>query len=155
MSAVQQYTDADSHGCNEEPLFNQASAVEQWLMANSLSPDYLDCATAVMLKILDGKCKMPEHEKVIMAALYHAVKDRPGKALADDMHDLIRYACDSLNMNDPSASDENLKMFIYEKRVLAESGISRPVMKRFKGMLRQTGLLPVKNASDTSEEQDE
>jgi hypothetical protein len=38
-------------------------------------------------------------------------------------------------------NDEGLKSFIYEKRVLAESMITRPVMKGFKAMIRQENLL--------------
>ena len=37
-------------------------------------------------------------------------------------------------------STEALKNFIYEKRVLAETALSRPVMKAFKAMIRQEGL---------------
>ena len=37
-------------------------------------------------------------------------------------------------------ADEALKMAIYERRVLAETAISRPVMKAFKAMIRGQGL---------------
>jgi len=43
-----------------------------------------------------------------------------------------------------------MKTFIYEKRVLAETMISRPVMKGFKAMIRQQGLLD--DAQDEEEE---
>jgi hypothetical protein len=33
-----------------------------------------------------------------------------------------------------------MKDFIYEKRVLAETARSRPVMKAFKAMIREQGL---------------
>ena len=75
---------------------------------------------------------MKPEEKVVMALLYDQVKFRPGKLLGDDMHQLIASARDNLN--------EELKNFIYEKRVLAETMISRPVMKGFKAMIRQQGL---------------
>ena len=35
-----------------------AEQVRQWVLEHPLSPAHVDCATAVMLKILDGKCKM-------------------------------------------------------------------------------------------------
>ncbi|MFD2406832.1 hypothetical protein ACFSVK_15665 [Azorhizophilus paspali] len=37
--------------------------------------------------------------------------------------------------------DEDMQFLLYEKRVLAETMISRPVMKGFKAMLRETDLL--------------
>ena len=37
-----------------------------------------------------------------------------------------------------------MREHIYETRVLAETAISRPVMKRFKARLREEGLLPHK-----------
>ena len=110
---------------NEEYVF-------RWARAHSLSPIHVDCATAVMLKILDGKCKMGAVDKVVMEQLYDAVKDRPGLRLGDEFHTLIASA--------RSDASEALKNFIYEKRVLAETAISRPVMKAFKAMLREQGL---------------
>ena len=46
-----------------------------------LSASDVDCATTVMLKILDGKCKMAEQEKHIMAWLYRRLVCRPWPAL--------------------------------------------------------------------------
>ena len=54
--------------------------VAAWVAAHALTPSDIDCATAVMLKILDGKCKMSEVDKLVMAALYDAVRDRPGQS---------------------------------------------------------------------------
>ena len=110
-----------------------AGQVAAWVARHPLSPSDVDCATAVMLKILDGKCKMSRAEKVVMACLYDALKERPGEILGADMHDLIALA--------GKAADEVLRNLIYEKRVLAETMISRPVMKGFKAMIRQRGLL--------------
>lgn len=119
--------------------------VLSWLAANPLSPIHVDCATAVMLKILDGKCKMRDGEKQVMALLYDAVKTQPGQVLDASLHPLISSAG-----ND---ADDTLKNSIYEQRLLAESRISRPVMKGFKTMLRQTGLLDgaVNDDSDNPE----
>jgi len=107
--------------------------VAQWAQAHPLSPLHVDCATAIMLKILDGKCKMAAGEKLVMALLYDQVKRQPGLVLGEDIHHLIAAA--------RSGADEAMKSFIYEKRVLAETTISRPVMKGFKAMIRQEGLL--------------
>ncbi len=110
-------------------------AVHAWVQAHPLNPEHIDCSTAVMLKILDGKCKMDASSKLIMAALYHAVKSQTGIKLGADMHRLIAQA----GTQPPS----ELKNVIYEHRVLAETMISRPVMKAFKALLREQGLFDI------------
>ena len=106
--------------------------VAAWVARHPLVAEHVDCATAVMLKILDGKCKMNSDEKQVMRHLYHAVKQQPGVLLGDDMHALIANA--------DNAADEAMRDTIYEYRVLAETMISRPVMKGFKALIRQQGL---------------
>ncbi len=106
--------------------------VKGWVERHPLTPIHVDCATAVMLKVLDGKCRMSEEEMRVMTLLYDAVKERPGALLDGDMHALITAARES--------ADEEMRNHIYEKRVLAESTLSRLMMKSFKTMLRQTGL---------------
>ena len=106
--------------------------VVAWENYHALVPAHVDCATAVMLKILDGKCKMKTEEKQVMRHLYHAVKNKPGQLLKDDMHSMIARAEASI--------DDAIREEIYEKRVLAETMISRPVMKQFKALIRQQGL---------------
>ncbi|MFD2406831.1 hypothetical protein ACFSVK_15660 [Azorhizophilus paspali] len=59
-----------------------AEHVARWAEAHPLSPIHVDCATAVMLKILDGKCKMKPTEKLVMALLYERVKHLPAKSSA-------------------------------------------------------------------------
>lgn len=110
-----------------------AEHVASWVKVHPLSPIHVDCATAVMLKILDGKCKMAAAEKLIMEQLYDQVKALSGRGLGEETHRLIATA--------RSLADDGLKDFIYEKRVLAETMITRPVMKGFKAMIRQHGLL--------------
>jgi hypothetical protein len=105
-----------------------------WLEKHPLSPIDIDCVVTVMLKILDGKCKMQSAEKTAMTQLYDQVKFKAGLLLEETLHPLIAKARESEN-------DEALKMLIYEKRLLAETAISRPVMKRFKAMIRKEGLL--------------
>ena len=117
--------------------------VASWVQAHPLSRSDVDCATTVMLKILDGKCKMGSVDKVVMEALYDALKDRPGLRFGDAFHALIAEA--------RRESSEALRSFIYEKRVLAETELSRPVMKAFKAMIREEGLF----AGMASEEESE
>jgi hypothetical protein len=97
------------------------------------TPIYVDCTTTVMLKILDGKCKMLPEEKVIMAQLYDQLKHLPGERLPHDIHALIATAREQLR-------DELVEQ-IYEQRLYAEQAISRPVMKGFKARLRESGVL--------------
>ena len=104
-----------------------------------LCPAHVDCAIAVALKVLDGKCKMPPHEAAIMMALYDAVRHLPGDKLGADSHAMIARA--------RAETVEGVRMEVYEARVLAETRISRPVMKEFKAMLRRTGVLPPRPAA--------
>lgn len=105
-----------------------------------LTPIEVDCVTAVMLKILDGKCKMADGEKTVMEALYDVMKDRPGAVLAPGLHLVIALA--------RAGGDDELREQIYEQRLYAETMISRPVMKGFKAMLRREGVLPARKNDD-------
>ena len=114
------------------PLASLDQWVGNWVQSQSLSAADVDCATTVMLKILDGKCKMKVLEKKVMAALYDQVKQQVGEQIGQDMHELIAEVRGVLSEAD--------KERVYEKRVLAETMISRPVMKGFKARIRQNGL---------------
>ncbi|RLU04118.1 MAG: hypothetical protein D9N11_00715 [Ketobacter sp.] len=123
--------------------------VGHWVRSQSLSANDVDCATTVMLKILDGKCKMKTLEKKVMAALYDQVKQEAGELIGPDMHELIADVRGLLSEAD--------KDRVYEKRVLAETMISRPVMKGFKARIRQNGLflLPAELLQQLEEEEAE
>jgi len=110
-------------------------AAEDWAATATLLPTEIDCVTAVMLKILDGKCKMAADEKDIMERLYDSCTGREGLVLGKDYHDLVRAA--------RADRGEPMRARVYEQRVLAETMISRPVMKVFKARLRREGVLPV------------
>ncbi|WP_026604383.1 hypothetical protein [Methylomonas sp. 11b] len=118
--------------------------VAQWVNSHPLSPIHVDCAVTVMLKIIDGKCKMRATEKVVMELLYDCVKHLPGQILQADLHPLIETAR-------ADEDDEALKNLIYEKRLMAETAISRPVMKGFKAMIREQGLLERREEQETEE----
>lgn len=109
---------------------------QQWLSEQSLSSGEVDCVVALMLKILDGKCKMNAADKAIIQALYPEVQSLPGQRLPMDLRDLIDEVGES--------PDAEQRTQIYEQRVLAETMISRPVMKAFKARLRGSGLLPAR-----------
>ena len=106
--------------------------IHTWVESHPFEAIHVDCATTVMLKILDGKCKMTTTSKVMMELLYDEVKHKNGKLFDDDIHDLIRNARNELS--------PELKEHIYERRLLAETMISRPVMKAFKAMIKNEGL---------------
>ncbi|MGI1670169.1 MAG: hypothetical protein K6L74_07580 [Neptuniibacter sp.] len=106
--------------------------IEHWVSEHDFKPTEVDCAIAVMLKIIDGKCKMPSDEKIVMATLYDHVRYQKHSLLPKDVHQLIDRTRNS--------QDESLKLEAYEQRVLAETVISRPVMKAFKARIRQEGL---------------
>jgi hypothetical protein len=109
-------------------------AAEDWAATATLLPVEVDCVTAVMLKILDGKCKMAADEKGIMERLYDACTGRDGLLLGNDYHDLVQAA--------RADRGEPMRARVYEQGVLAETMISRPVMKGFKARLRREGVLP-------------
>ncbi len=109
---------------------------EQWLQSHQLSAQEVDCVIALMLKIIDGKCKMNELDKQLTRELYGHCRQQPTARLEPQLHQLIAAALES--------PDEALLALVYEQRVLAETMISRPVMKGFKARLRQEGLLPLK-----------
>ena len=111
----------------------QSSAVAEWAEANLHEPVHIDCTTAVMLKILDGKCKMDPQEKDTIAIMYDVIKQRPGKLLNETHHRLIEIA--------RQQSNDDIIMQVYEQRLYAETMISRPVMKAYKAMLRKEGLI--------------
>lgn len=122
-------------------LTGEQARIKTWLATATLTPPECDCITAVMLKILDGKCKMPAHEKIIMEALYRETRQLPGHHLQASYH---RFIAPFLNVIRTDIEEEKI-LAIYEQRVLAETKISRPVMKKFKGRLRAEGVLPQKN----------
>ena len=106
--------------------------IYDWAEAHPLTPIHVDCATTVMLKVLDGKCKMKPESMVVMELLYDVVKQRECELIEDDIHALITTS--RYRMTD------ELRQQVYEKRLLAETMISRPVMKAFKKMIRDEGL---------------
>lgn len=97
-----------------------------WAMHSSFDPIHIDCVTAIMLKILDAKCRMGEEEKAALAAVYDVVKTRPGQDLGYAVHALIAQARAGIAVVDA----------IHAWRLRAEAIIPKGVMKGFKAMLR-------------------
>jgi hypothetical protein len=122
--------------CRPDNVVADTQALRHWVAKATLSGSEVDCIAAVMPKILDGKCKMASDEKMIMASLYDCTADLPGLYLGAVYHQLIARA--------KATGTEQILTQVYESRVLAETQISRPVMKKFKARLRAEGILPVK-----------
>lgn len=116
------------------------STAALWAEHHLVDPQHIDCTTTVMLKILDGKCRMNADDKHVISQLYDVVKNRPGKLMEAEYHQLIAQARQGM--------DEAMVMVIYEKRLLAETMISRPVMKAYKTWLRQAGILKASAGND-------
>lgn len=100
----------------------------------ALQEHEIDCMVAVMLKILDGKCKMGRFAKETMERLYESVEGRPGRLLPAKAREVIATARRSPT---PELMEE-----IHRLRVRAECTIPRQVMKSFKARLRRDGILP-------------
>ena len=113
--------------------------IATWASSNIVEPLDIDCVITLMLKILDGKCKMSDADQQVASQLYDAVGQRPVCRL-----DAAR--CHALIAEARRYCDDDLKMRIYEQRLLAETMLSRPLMKAFKARLREAGILYRDNA---------
>lgn len=113
--------------------YSSPHLISLWASQAQLDPTETDCVTTVMLKILDGKCKMYPEEKKSITIVYDAIKGKTGHVLDPEIHRLISEA--RYDMND------DMVMRIYEQRLLAETQIGRPTMKGFKARLRKEGII--------------
>jgi hypothetical protein len=125
-----------------QPRAQALHPAAQWALNTRLEPAHLDCVTAIMLKILDGKCKMGEAEKTALTAVYDVVRERPGQGLGDAVHALIAQA--------RQGADSALAAAIHTWRVRAETDIPKPVMKDFKQSLRTSLPMPDPREEPTS-----
>ena len=102
-----------------------------WAEQATLSPAQRDCVTAVVLKILDRKCKMPAGQQEAMLAIYEMLGDPPCGLFEKAVHDCIAEALQQPFLPTPAA--EQLHQF----RLQAEEKIPKPIMKAFKRKLRE------------------
>lgn len=105
----------------------------EWAQRTVFEPIHLDCVTAIMLKILDAKCKMGVPEKTALTAVYDVIKQRPGQGLGDEVHVLIAAARQDKSTE---VAKSVLSESIHVWRERAEAFIPKPVMKDFKQLLR-------------------
>ena len=97
-----------------------------WARGQRFTPQEVDCTTAVVLKILDGKCKMRPGEMAAVIAVYEVVRDQPAPLFDTGAHRLIDAAC----RGEPDDAA------IHTLRCYAEEQIPKPVMKAYKAVLR-------------------
>jgi hypothetical protein len=104
-----------------------------WALSTGFEPIQLDCVTALMLKILAGKCTMNQEQKNALAAVYDVVKMRSGQGLGDEVHPLIAAA--------RQEKDGSFSKSIHDWHARAEAHIPHTVLKNFERFLQSS--LPV------------
>ena len=115
---------------NLNALLESPHPAALWATQAPLDPLQIDCITAVMLKILDKKCKMPPEEQMAVIAIYHEVKDRQSVLFDDSIHAAIHNAMNA-RLGDSAER-------IHQLREQAEGMIPKPVMKHFKRYLKES-----------------
>lgn len=103
-----------------------ATCATTWAESQLFDEIRIDCTTTVVLKILDGKCKMLPGEQHVLLAIYDVV-GRETALFGHECHAMIRVA------RAHGAGHE-----IHQLRLKAEAAIAKPIMKRFKAFLRES-----------------
>ncbi|MGD2117348.1 MAG: hypothetical protein PVG66_03250 [Chromatiales bacterium] len=101
----------------------------RWARSQRFDALQLDCITAVVLKILDRKCKMDADRQAAVIAVYGVCCQMQGKLFDDSDHALIQAALQK------QAVDRDA---IHARRLYGEAQIPKPTMKAFKQWLGQS-----------------
>lgn len=107
---------------------DQLHPAAAWARDQVFTTTEIDCTTTVVLKILDGKCKMLPGEKAAIMEIYDVVNAGEGELFSPNDLQVIYMA-----RNIPA---QVIMQRIHELRVYAESKIPKPVMKQYKARLR-------------------
>ena len=99
----------------------------EWASGQVFNTTETDCTTTVVLKILDGKCKMLPGEKDAVIEIYNVVRGNRSVLFTDEDHATIDMA---------QQHDDSVFERIHELRLYAEQCIPKPVMRKYKMMLR-------------------
>lgn len=99
----------------------------QWAATVGFNSEQAVFTTAVVLKILDNKCKMLPGEKLAVMAIYDAIRHL--SSLDSTVHGAISEA-----RLQPSFLTTDA---IHRLRIYAEAAIPKPVMKQYKAFLRE------------------
>ncbi len=100
-----------------------------WAARQRFTPEQVDCTTAVVLKILDGKCKMLPAAQQAVVEIYGEIKEQNGEKLGNEVHQAISHTISETSSHN---SEE-----IHRLRLHAEAIIPKPTMKRYKAMLAE------------------
>lgn len=103
----------------------------QWAETAQLDISQCDCVTAVVLKILDRKCKMAAPQQEAMLAIYDTLQPPPSVAFDHSVHQCIEQVRSRQHL------DETLYRKVHLLRLKAEADIEKTVMKTFKSRLRR------------------
>ena len=101
----------------------------EWALQAGFTPTRVDCTTAVVLKILDNKCKMLPGEMAAILAIYDTVKKLPARLFDARVHEVIAVA--------RQRSGDDIAQSIHALRVSAEVKIPKAEMKSYKVFLRE------------------
>jgi len=110
-----------------KPFTCEKHPATEWAEQQDFSASEVDCTVTVVLKILDGKCKMLAGEKAAIMHIYDVARNARGVLFNAEIHKIIDSA-----RNKPEAS---VMGRVHELRVYAESTIPKSVMKKYKAML--------------------
>ncbi len=100
----------------------------RWAQEMVFDTTQVDCTTAIVLKILDNKCKMLPGEMVAVMCIYDVVKLQTGTLFDAAAHDTITWA--------RTRTDAAIQIQIHDLRLYAEANIPKPAMKAYKAVLR-------------------
>ena len=100
----------------------------EWAIETGFNAEQVDCTTAVVLKILDNKCKMSPGEMAAILAIYDVVHQMYPPMLGTEVHEAIRAL--------RTEATDKARASIHRLRVQAEAEIPKPVMKNYKAFLR-------------------
>lgn len=102
----------------------------RWAETAHLDALQRDCVTAVVLKILDRKCRMEASQQEAMLAIYDTLGPATAGYFGQPVHACIEKARSRIHL------EEALSDQIHHLRLYAEEKIEKPVMKAFKHRLR-------------------
>lgn len=102
-----------------------------WAEQSALSSLERDCVTAVTLKILDSKCKMPISQQEAVLAIYDVLHhQQKGTLFKPGASACIEEALQVEHLS------KDITEQIHRYRLEAEERIPKPVVKAFKAKLR-------------------
>ena len=117
---------------NLETQLPDPDVVAIWASKIRFNSRQLDCLTTLMLKILDGKCKMEQSVQDLVVVIYQSTVKEHVELFDPAVHEFIWEVRKQRN---PVTSRQ-----LHELRLYAEQAIPQLVMKQFKRDLWQ--ILP-------------